>query len=592
MTTINDLVVSNSFSPDDKVPMWSNANGVTRALPISVLTDSFLTQDDIALIAASSSVETFTAGVDFIPGVSLSLSLAHSYLSAQNIEVHFDAAFQGPDQFSLVLQQLTFTSPIPVGVNKVYVSGGATRVIGAPSDGSVTALSLAPGAVTAPAIAPGAIVDAAVSSAAHLFNRIHDTVSVKDFGAKGDGVTDDSAAIQAAITFVQALPNGGRLYAPAGTYLINTPPSILKTTGALRFFGDGTATVFKGGPLLLAGPIFNVGLASSAAGGVDFVISDMSIQPPGTGGASTNGFNLLNANGIHFKRVTFGAVNAGVSMNACFAVRFTSCTWLGTLSQGVYSNTAAHNIVFDKCNGFGVGGAAGQVLRIDTATNNIVMDKCDWESCASIYSVAGGSSSIRITGCYIEYCVNLEFFHQGVCYDIIVEGNWIALNGGGSTGGAGGGTSTYQNWIGGSFKHNSGFNMSIAWASTVSDVDVGENFSVGSYTIAAAPFTVVSSFSNNWSAGTHTVGYKKFDNGLVELRGNCTAGVSSLGNLAFVLPVGYRPAQQKIFACITAANTLAQVIVDTTGNVVPNVPGGGAGSVVNLDGVMFNASPQ
>jgi hypothetical protein len=34
------------------------------------------------------------------------------------------------------------------------------------------------------------------------------------------------------------------------------------------------------------------------------------------------------------------------------------------------------------------------------------------------------------------------------------------------------------------------------------------------------------------------------------------------------------------------------VIVDTNGNVVPNVPGGGAGAVVNLDGVMFNASPQ
>jgi hypothetical protein len=569
--------------------MWSNCNGVTRALPLSVLTSAFLTQNDLALIAASSSIETFTAGVDFTPGTTVALSLAHQYVSGSNIEVHFDASFQGPDQYFLLNQTLTFTSPIPVGVNKVYVSGGAVRIIGAPSDGTVNTSALVDDSVTAAKLASFSVVDLSVAPTANLYNRLHDTVSVKDFGAKGDGVTDDSAAIQAAITYVQALSKGGRLYAPAGTYLIQSAPSIAKTAGALRFFGDGTATVFKAGASLPAGPMFNVGLGSSAAGGVDFVISDMSIQPPAGGGSNTNGFQLLNANGIHFKRVTFGAVKLGVSMNSCFAVRFSSCTWLGTLVQAVYSSTAAHNIVFDKCNGFGVGGTTGQVMRLDAATNNIVMVNCDWESCASIYNVAAGSSSIRIVGCYIEYCVNQEFFHQGLCFNIAIEGNWIALNG---AGGVGGGTSTYQNWVGGSFKNNSGFNMTIAWDTTVSDVDVGQNFSVGSYTIAAAPFTTVSSFLNSWTAGTHTIGYKKFENGLVELRGNCTAGVGSLGNPVFVLPVKYRPSQQKIFACITAANTLAQVIVDTNGNISPNVPGGSAGAIVNLDGAMFNAAPQ
>ena len=41
-------------------------------------------------------------------------------------------------------------------------------------------------------------------------------VSVKDFGAAGDGVTEDTAAIQAA---VNSVPEGGRIYFPAGTYL-------------------------------------------------------------------------------------------------------------------------------------------------------------------------------------------------------------------------------------------------------------------------------------------------------------------------------------------------------------------------------------
>ena len=42
--------------------------------------------------------------------------------------------------------------------------------------------------------------------------------SVKDFGAAGDGATDDTAAIQAAID--KAAEQGGRAYIPPGQYLV------------------------------------------------------------------------------------------------------------------------------------------------------------------------------------------------------------------------------------------------------------------------------------------------------------------------------------------------------------------------------------
>jgi hypothetical protein len=45
--------------------------------------------------------------------------------------------------------------------------------------------------------------------------KLREVVSVKDFGAVGDGVTDDSAAIQAAL---DELTSGGTLYFPNGTY--------------------------------------------------------------------------------------------------------------------------------------------------------------------------------------------------------------------------------------------------------------------------------------------------------------------------------------------------------------------------------------
>lgn len=48
--------------------------------------------------------------------------------------------------------------------------------------------------------------------------KLNDVVSVKDFGAVGDGVTDDTAAVQSALT---AVLSGGELFFPAGTYLMS-----------------------------------------------------------------------------------------------------------------------------------------------------------------------------------------------------------------------------------------------------------------------------------------------------------------------------------------------------------------------------------
>ena len=64
-------------------------------------------------------------------------------------------------------------------------------------------------------------------------------VSVKDFGAKGDGVTDDTGTIQAAVSAVPAA--GGAVHVPTGRYLISAPIVIKSGT---RLFGDGPGSVF------------------------------------------------------------------------------------------------------------------------------------------------------------------------------------------------------------------------------------------------------------------------------------------------------------------------------------------------------------
>ena len=67
-------------------------------------------------------------------------------------------------------------------------------------------------------------------------SKLQDVVHVKDFGAKGDGVTDDSAA------FAAALASGaGEVRADAGAYVINSVITLAK--GQKIYFGVGTHTV-------------------------------------------------------------------------------------------------------------------------------------------------------------------------------------------------------------------------------------------------------------------------------------------------------------------------------------------------------------
>lgn len=69
--------------------------------------------------------------------------------------------------------------------------------------------------------------------------KLQELVSVKDFGATGDGITDDTTYIQSAITAAQN--SIGTLFFPPGTYLVSS----LTVSGSLVLTGSGTASVIK-----------------------------------------------------------------------------------------------------------------------------------------------------------------------------------------------------------------------------------------------------------------------------------------------------------------------------------------------------------
>jgi hypothetical protein len=67
-------------------------------------------------------------------------------------------------------------------------------------------------------------------------DKLEQYISVKDFGAIGDGVANDTAALQNAINAVQSLKT--TLYVPAGTYKYTT----LTITDSIAIIGDGNAS--------------------------------------------------------------------------------------------------------------------------------------------------------------------------------------------------------------------------------------------------------------------------------------------------------------------------------------------------------------
>jgi hypothetical protein len=117
-----------------------------------------------------------------------------------------------------------------------------------------------------------------------LAARFAEVANVLDFGAKGDGVTDDTTAIQAAITAAGS-GSAGSCFIPAGTYKVTAQITI--PTG-VTIYGAGQ------GRTTLVFPTAAAFHSIYASGGAGIRISDFTVQ--GGGLASSNNYDAVRFN--------------------------------------------------------------------------------------------------------------------------------------------------------------------------------------------------------------------------------------------------------------------------------------------------------
>ena len=189
---------------------------------------------------------TFTLGID--PGVE------------NNTQVYIDGVYQQKNTYSVTGKVITF-SAAPPNLSTIEVMVTQPMAVGETTASSVS------------------FVQDGASTERTVQLKLQESVSVKDFGAVGDGTTDDTAAIQAADA---AAP--GILRFPAGTYKITS--AITKTLG-VSWVGDGymegaqtpqqaSTTIVIDGPT--SGDFITVDGATTGVGEANLEISGIAFE--------------------------------------------------------------------------------------------------------------------------------------------------------------------------------------------------------------------------------------------------------------------------------------------------------------------------
>jgi hypothetical protein len=231
-----------------------------------------------------------------------------------------------------------------------------------------------------------ALVTATGSTTARsLAARFADSIHAKDFGAVGDGVADDTAAIQAAVT---ALASGQTLWIEGNH----------KLTGSLQISGKSRIRIAGNGRLFLSGASSGAYVFQLIGTVSDLTIEDLTLEGDNNAAYSQTAIGCASGQTISrtsFRNLVIKNINVGISHNANLG---------GSWDDGVVDGCTLTNLL-GSVPGKGYGIHMAKATRINVVNNTI-----DNASRHSIYQASGDA-------CHNVIAFNKIKNHRSTVYD-------------------------------------------------------------------------------------------------------------------------------------------------------------------------------